>query len=67
LLGWFARDPSVLHRVGDVLLPAAAGGVKQTRQIVFADDCFEFLKVSNHRTVHAIKNAVQTLPGCKPY
>ena len=64
LLGWFARDPCILHRVG-VLLPAAAGVLKQTRQIVFADDCFQLLKVSNQKTVHAIKNAVQALRGCK--
>ncbi|KAK3155321.1 hypothetical protein QOZ80_2BG0201730 [Eleusine coracana subsp. coracana] len=65
-IGWFARDPRVLHRVGDILLPAAVGGVKQTRQIVFADDCFEFLKISNQKTVNAIKNAIQTLPGYQP-
>ncbi|TVU28575.1 hypothetical protein EJB05_20097, partial [Eragrostis curvula] len=65
-IGWFARDPCVLHRVGDVLLPAAASGVKQARQIVFADDCFELLQVSNQKTVHAIKNALQTLPGYQP-
>ena len=65
MLGWFARDPSVLHVVGEALLPAIAGGLKQRRQFVFADDCFQLLKVSNQKIVHAIKNAVQTLPGCK--
>ncbi|KAL6911513.1 hypothetical protein ACP4OV_000318 [Aristida adscensionis] len=65
-IGWFARDPCVLHRVGEALLPAAAGLRKQTRQIVFADDCFQLLKVSNQKTVHAIKHALQTLPGYQP-
>ncbi|CAL4885430.1 unnamed protein product [Urochloa decumbens] len=65
-IGWFARDPCVLHRVGEVLLPATAGGLKQTKQFVFADDCFQLLKVSNQKTLHAIKNAVQTLPGYQP-
>nr|CAB3451126.1 unnamed protein product [Digitaria exilis] len=65
-IGWFARDPSVLRRVGEVLLPATAGGLKQTRQFVFADDCFQLLKASNQKTVHAIKNAVKTLPGYQP-
>ncbi|XP_066320707.1 outer envelope protein 64, mitochondrial-like [Miscanthus floridulus] len=64
-IGWFARDPCILHRVG-ILLPAAAGVLKQTRQIVFADDCFQLLKVSNQKTVHAIKNAVQALRGYQP-
>ncbi|KAJ1281111.1 hypothetical protein BS78_04G283200 [Paspalum vaginatum] len=62
-IGWFARDPCVLHRVGEVLLPSAAGGLKQTRKIFFADDCFQLLKISNQKTVHAIKNAIETLPG----
>ncbi|KAG2654141.1 hypothetical protein PVAP13_1NG495500 [Panicum virgatum] len=65
-IGWFARDPSVLYRVAEALLPATAGGLKQRRQFVFADDCFQLLKVSNQKTVHAIKNAVQTLPGYQP-
>ncbi|CAN6274384.1 unnamed protein product [Urochloa humidicola] len=65
-IGWFARDPCVLHRVGEVLLPAAAGGLKQTKQILFADDCFQLLKISSQKTLHAIKNAVQTLPGHQP-
>ncbi|AQK75017.1 Amidase [Zea mays] len=65
-IGWFARDPCILHRVGEVLLPAAVGGLKQTRQFVFADDCFQLLKVSNQKTVHAIKNAVQALRGYQP-
>uniref|UniRef100_A0A0D3FAM0 Amidase domain-containing protein n=1 Tax=Oryza barthii TaxID=65489 RepID=A0A0D3FAM0_9ORYZ len=65
-LGWFARDPSVLHRVGDVLLPAATGGLTQTRQLFFADDCFQLLKVPNEKTVNVIENAIQTLPGYQP-
>uniref|UniRef100_A0A0D9VL71 Amidase domain-containing protein n=1 Tax=Leersia perrieri TaxID=77586 RepID=A0A0D9VL71_9ORYZ len=65
-IGWFARDPSVLHRVGDVLLPAATGGLTQIRQLYFADDCFELLsllKVPNEKTINVIENAIQTLPG----
>ncbi|EEC74029.1 hypothetical protein OsI_08982 [Oryza sativa Indica Group] len=65
-IGWFARDPSVLHRVGDVLLPAATGGLTQTRQLFFADDCFQLLKVPNEKTVNVIENAIQTLPGYQP-
>ncbi|WVZ73620.1 hypothetical protein U9M48_021906 [Paspalum notatum var. saurae] len=65
-IGWFARDPCVLHRVGEVLLPSAAAGLKQTRQIFFADDCFQLLKISNQKTMRAIKNAVETLPGYQP-
>ncbi|PNT69605.1 hypothetical protein BRADI_3g58760v3 [Brachypodium distachyon] len=65
-IGWFARDPRVLHRVGDVLLPAASGGLKEKKQLVFADDCFELLKVPKQKTMHIIENAVHTLPGYQP-
>ena len=68
MLGWLARDPHILSRVGDALLPAAACGLKGKRQLVFADDCFELLKIPNQKTVDVIENAVRTLPyGCKPY
>ncbi|CAM0944083.1 unnamed protein product [Alopecurus aequalis] len=65
-IGWLARDPQILHRIGDVLLPASAGGLKGKRQLVFADDCFELLKVPNQKTMHVIESAVDTLPGYQP-
>ncbi|KAG8072443.1 hypothetical protein GUJ93_ZPchr0006g44176 [Zizania palustris] len=65
-IGWFARDPRVLHCVGDVLLPAATGGLTQTRQLFFADDCFQLLQVPNQKTVNVIENAIQALPGYLP-
>uniref|UniRef100_A0A453PMR7 Amidase domain-containing protein n=1 Tax=Aegilops tauschii subsp. strangulata TaxID=200361 RepID=A0A453PMR7_AEGTS len=66
-LGWLARDPHILSRVGDALLPAAACGLKGKRQLVFADDCFELLKIPNQKTVDVIENAVRTLPyGFQP-
>ncbi|KAF0933068.1 hypothetical protein E2562_013814 [Oryza meyeriana var. granulata] len=65
-IGWFARDPGVLHRVGDVLLPAATGGLTQTRQLFFADDCFQLLKPPYKKTINVIENAIQTLPGYQP-
>ncbi|KAM0891980.1 hypothetical protein ACQ4PT_026050 [Festuca glaucescens] len=66
-IGWLARDPRILHRVGDVLLPAAVGGfIKGKRQLIFADDCFESLKVPRQKTVHVIESAVLTLPGYQP-
>ncbi|VAI49695.1 unnamed protein product [Triticum turgidum subsp. durum] len=66
-LGWLARDPHILSRVGDALLPAAACGLRGKRQLVFADDCFELLKIPNQKTVDVIENAVRTLPyGFQP-
>ncbi|KAL5211201.1 hypothetical protein ABZP36_022048 [Zizania latifolia] len=65
-IGWFARDPRVLHCVGDVLLPAATGGLTQTRQLFFADDCFQLLQVPIQKTVNVVENAIQALPGYLP-
>ncbi|KAM3224853.1 hypothetical protein ACQJBY_057925 [Aegilops geniculata] len=66
-IGWLARDPHILSRVGDALLPAAACGLRGKRQLVFADDCFELLKIPNQKTVDVIENAVRTLPyGFQP-
>lgn len=63
--GWFARDPSILHRVGHILLEASQVGPKRNRRFILADDCFQFLRVPEHRTVHVLNKAVETLSGCK--
>lgn len=63
--GWFARDPSVLHRVGHALLQLNSQGPKRTKRIIFADDLFQLLKVPTQRTVHVIGKAIENLSGCK--
>lgn len=62
-VGCLARDPSILHRVGHVLLQVSPAGLKRTRRLIFADDCFQFLKVPKHKTVHIISKAAETLSG----
>ncbi|XP_010937490.2 outer envelope protein 64, mitochondrial [Elaeis guineensis] len=62
-IGWLARDPSVLHRVGHILLQASPVGLKRMRRFIFADDCFQFLKVPKHKTMHVISKATETLSG----
>ncbi|XP_073010671.1 outer envelope protein 64, mitochondrial [Typha latifolia] len=62
-IGWLARDPSVLHRVGNVLLQASPMGLKQSRQFIFADDCFQLLRVPKQKTMHVISSAIGTLSG----
>jgi amidase len=39
-VGWFARDPETMRRVGDVLLPPAPGFV--AKRLLIAGDAFEF-------------------------
>ncbi|TKY71466.1 Outer envelope protein 64 [Spatholobus suberectus] len=62
-VGWFARDPSVLHRVGLVLLSLNSVELKRTRRIIFADDLFQLSKVPSQKTVHIIGKAIENLSG----
>ncbi len=39
-VGWFAREPDLLHRIGEVLLPASSVSKSPTRLLI-ADDAFE--------------------------
>jgi amidase len=40
-VGWFARDPAMMHRVGEVMLPAAAAAFTP-RRLLIAADAFAF-------------------------
>ncbi|XP_012479999.1 outer envelope protein 64, mitochondrial [Gossypium raimondii] len=62
-IGWFARDPSILHRVGNVLLQLKAVEPRRGRHLVFADDLFQLSKVPKQKTVHVISKAVEKLSG----
>ncbi|CAL9087628.1 outer envelope protein 64, mitochondrial-like [Musa acuminata AAA Group] len=65
-IGWFARDPSILHCVGHILLQASAMGPKRTRRFILADDCFQILRVPKHKTVQVLGKAVENLSGYQP-
>ncbi|KAI4299098.1 hypothetical protein L6164_032589 [Bauhinia variegata] len=62
-VGWFARDPSVLHCVGRTLLQWIPVEPKRARRIIFADDLFQLSKVSVQKTVDVICRAIQNLSG----
>ncbi|KAJ1434935.1 Tetratricopeptide-like helical domain superfamily [Sesbania bispinosa] len=62
-VGWFARDPSVLHCVGLVLLQLKSAEPKRTRRIMFADDLLQLSKVPTQKTVHVICKAIENLSG----
>ncbi|KAJ1402236.1 Tetratricopeptide-like helical domain superfamily [Sesbania bispinosa] len=62
-IGWFARDPSVLHRVGHVLLQLNSVDTKRSRCIIFADDLFQLSKVVTQKTMHVISKAVENMSG----
>ncbi|KAK0589716.1 hypothetical protein LWI29_017728 [Acer saccharum] len=65
-VGWFARNPSVLHRVGHVLLQLNAVEPRRSRRLVFADDLFQLSKVPKQKTVHVISKAIESLSGYQP-
>ncbi|KAG8474025.1 hypothetical protein CXB51_033764 [Gossypium anomalum] len=64
--GWFARDPSVLHCVGHVLLEVKAVEPKRERRLVFADDLFQLSKVTKQKTVYVVSKAIEKLSGYQP-
>ncbi|KAH6773255.1 translocon at the outer membrane of chloroplasts 64-V [Perilla frutescens var. hirtella] len=62
-VGWFASDPSVLHRVGHALLHLNPLEPKRTRRIIIADDLFQLSKVPLQKTVSVVTKAIEKLSG----
>lgn len=62
-VGWFAKDPSILRRVGHVLLQVPFAVQRNPRQMIIADDCFQLLKISVDRVVQVVVKATEKLYG----
>lgn len=62
-VGIFARDPSVLHRVGHVLLRLNPVEPRRTRRILVADDLFQLSKVPQQKTVYIVSKVTEKLSG----
>ena len=65
LSGWFARDPSILHRVGHILLQINPVQPRRVRRLMIADDLFQLSKVPKQKTVHVVNKVAENLSGCK--
>ncbi|KAF8404606.1 hypothetical protein HHK36_009493 [Tetracentron sinense] len=65
-IGWFARDPSILHRVGHVLLQSSPVEVRRERHLIFADDCFQLSKVPKQKSIDVVSKATENLSGYQP-
>lgn len=65
-IGWFARDPSILHRVGCILLQRTAAEVRREKLFVFADDFFQLSKIPKQKSVHIVVKAMENLSGYQP-
>ncbi|KAJ4848375.1 Outer envelope protein 64, chloroplastic [Turnera subulata] len=53
-VGWFAKDPATLRRVGHVLLQLPFGVQRSPRQIIIADDFFQLLKFPSDRITQVV-------------
>ncbi|XP_031500209.1 amidase 1 [Nymphaea colorata] len=62
-VGWFARNPSILSQVGQVLLQQS-GADRLPHHILIADDCFKFLSVPCDEVVHSVIQVAETF-GCQ--
>ncbi|KAL8474686.1 hypothetical protein ACS0TY_031215 [Phlomoides rotata] len=62
-IGWFAKDPSVLRRVGHVLLQVPYASQRNPRSIVIADDCFQLSKVPADRMTQVVIKSIEKLYG----
>lgn len=62
-VGWFAKDPTILRRVGHVLLQVPYTVQRSPRSIVVADDCFNLLNSSADRVSQAVVKSVEKLFG----
>ncbi|KAL5211136.1 hypothetical protein ABZP36_006759 [Zizania latifolia] len=62
-IGWFAKDPSVLRRVGHLLLRLPYADIRQPRHFYIADDCFEMSKVPARRLTQVVTKSVEKLFG----
>ncbi|WCJ18718.1 Glutamyl-tRNA(Gln) amidotransferase subunit A [Euphorbia peplus] len=65
-VGWFARDPSILHCVGHALLQLNTMESRRVRRLVFADDLFQLSKVPKLKTDYIISKAIENLSGYQP-
>ncbi|XP_020575564.1 outer envelope protein 64, mitochondrial [Phalaenopsis equestris] len=65
-VGLFARDPSIFHRVGHLLLQASQTVVKREKRFIFADDFFQYSRIPKQKTVHVLSKAIESLSGYQP-
>ncbi|KAM7280426.1 hypothetical protein ACFE04_007560 [Oxalis oulophora] len=63
-VGWFARDPKILNRVGGVLLQLPATVPIKPTQFVIAKDCFHLSRIPYDRTASLLIKAVEKVFGC---
>ncbi|KAE9467064.1 hypothetical protein C3L33_01023, partial [Rhododendron williamsianum] len=62
-VGWFAKDPIILRRVGHLLLQVPFAVQRNPRSIIIADDCFQLVKNSVDRVALVVIKSTEKLFG----
>ncbi|KAK9278959.1 hypothetical protein L1049_028541 [Liquidambar formosana] len=62
-VGWFAKDPNILRRVGHVMLQLPFAVQRSPRQIIMADDCLQLLKIPADRVAQVVIQSTEKLFG----
>ncbi|KAL3512174.1 hypothetical protein ACH5RR_024891 [Cinchona calisaya] len=62
-VGWFAKDPTTLRRVGHALLQVSFTVQRNPRSILVADDCFHLLNTSADWVTQAVVKSIEKLFG----
>ncbi|CAN0914284.1 Amidase 1 [Linum grandiflorum] len=62
-VGWFARDPSILKRVGRSLLHLHDQDAVIPSQVIIADDCFQLSSIPLDRIAKVLINSVEKIYG----
>ncbi|KAL7001901.1 Outer envelope protein 64, mitochondrial [Sarracenia purpurea var. burkii] len=65
-VGWFARDPSIFHRVGHIILQLNRVETRRTRCFIMADDLFQLSKVPKLKTAQVVSRVTENLSGYQP-
>ncbi|KAI3863970.1 hypothetical protein MKW98_031562 [Papaver atlanticum] len=62
-VGWFARDPKILNRVGRVLLQLPDVAPVRPSHFVIPDDCFQLLNIPSNRLTETVIGSIKKLFG----
>ncbi|XP_059652488.1 amidase 1-like [Cornus florida] len=62
-VGWFARDPVILNRVGRVLLQFPVLDPVKPSHIIIPEDCFKLLSIPIDRVTKVLVQSVEKLYG----
>ncbi|KAL2548876.1 Amidase 1 [Forsythia ovata] len=62
-VGWFARDPVILKRVGKVLLQLRDDNPVRFSRIVVAEDCFKLSSIPSDQLIEVLISSIEKLYG----